>query len=119
MKILLVEDHLGVAQISCDLMREIYGHQVAHAATARQALELAPAFAPDLVLIDIDLPDMGGFELAQRLREQEAFAGTLLVTLTGIGGAYDPGKAQAADIDAHFTKPMDFSVLPTLRRRAA
>ena len=118
MKVLLVEDHPALARISCDLLRDVYGHEVTYAPDGRTALLAAVACEPDLALIDLNLPDMNGYELAARLRAQARLAGTILVALTGFGLPLSPSEAEASGIDAVFRKPMDFELLPTLRRRS-
>jgi DNA-binding response OmpR family regulator len=117
MKILLVEDHVGLAQICCDLLREVYGHDVEHAATGGDALRAAVRFQPDLALIDLNLPDMNGYDVAARLRTNDEFDRMILVLNTGVGCFVDPARAAATGIDAHFIKPLDFSVLPSIKRR--
>jgi CheY-like chemotaxis protein len=117
MKILLVEDHDGLAQVSCDLLRDRYGHDVEHAKSGQAALECAGKSVFDVVLIDLNLPDMHGYRLAERLREKPEFANTILVALTGYGLTGDAERSSAVGIDAHYRKPMDFSELPQIRRR--
>lgn len=117
MKILLVEDHPGLAEISCRLLRDLYGHEVEVAATGAEALAAAGAAVPDLVLIDLNLPDMSGYDIARGLRQDPGFDRTLLVAVTGFGNVVDEERAAAAGLDAHFRKPMDFDVLDQLKRR--
>ena len=116
MKILLVEDHAVLAEMSCCVLRDLHGHEVEHAANGADALRRAERFSPDLMLIDINLPDTDGYELAQRLRGNVAFEKSVLVALTGWGNLVDEARAKAAGFDAHFRKPMDFDLLPTLTR---
>jgi CheY-like chemotaxis protein len=118
MKIILVEDHAAVAEMSCRLLREVHEHEVEVASTGAEALKCAQRFTPELILIDINLPDMDGYELARRLRANPAFDKTVLVALTGWGKLVDESRAQAAEFDAYFEKPMDFEILPSLRRTA-
>ena len=117
MKILLVEDHEFLAQITRSQLREIHDHEVAHAFTAAAALELASQAKFDLVLLDLNLPDLNGYSLAAKLRELDGFDDTVIVTLTGIGNHTDPAKAAQSGVDAQFTKPMDFSDLPNIKRK--
>ena len=116
MKVLLVEDHPALARISCDLLRDVHGHDVAYAPDGKSALTIAAPFAPDIVLIDLNLPDMDGYQLAMRLRADPRLARAVLVALTGFGCALNPNDAAAAGIDALYRKPMDFGILPTLTR---
>jgi DNA-binding response OmpR family regulator len=117
MKILLVEDHPDVAELSCRVMREIYGHEVRWAETGAQALRAASSEIPELVLIDLNLPDMSGFDVARKLRSDSAFDHTLLVAVTGFGTFVNDDLAKEAGLDAFFRKPLDFDVLEDLERR--
>ena len=119
MKVLLVEDHPSLARISCDLLRDVHGHDVVHAATGAEAEALAESFGPEIVVIDLNLPDMTGYELAQRLRGRPQFADTVLVALTGFGNVVNAEHAQRAGFDAQYRKPMDFEELPRLKRKGA
>lgn len=116
MKILLVEDHPGVAEISCRMLRDLHGHEVELAMTGKEALEAAGSALPDLVLIDLNLPDMSGYDVARQLRTDPAFDRTVLVAVTGFGSFVDDDYAKQMGIDAHFRKPMDFDVLEDLKR---
>src|SRR3954454_8750628 len=116
MRILLVEDHEFVAQISCSVLREIHDHEVEHAGTAAAAIELASRDAYDIILIDLNLPDMNGYKLAAKLRTDPRMNETVFVALTGIGSFVDPDAAAASGIDVYYTKPMDFNVLEQVKR---
>ncbi|HEU5078934.1 MAG TPA: response regulator [Opitutaceae bacterium] len=118
MKILLVEDHPAVAEVSCNLLREVYGHEVVHVATGKAALEALAGFCPDMVLLDVHLPDMTGYDVAVRLRAEPKWESVILVALTGFGNEVDCARATAVGIDAHFRKPMDFELLSRLKRAA-
>lgn len=117
MKILLVEDHPGVAEMSCRVLRELYGHEVRWADTGAKALKAASSEKPELVLIDLNLPDMTGFEVARTLRSNPAFEQTVLVAVTGFGTFVTDEIAKEAGLDAFFRKPLDFDVLEELKRR--
>jgi CheY-like chemotaxis protein len=117
MKILLVEDHKLLAQVNCDLLREVFGHEVVWEATLAGALAAFERQRFDLALLDINLPDGNGYQLAEQIRRQPGGVDIVLVALTGIGNRIDQERAEAVGIDACFTKPMDFEVLPELTRR--
>ena len=117
MRILLVEDHPAVAEMSVSLLTIGFGHEVEHVWSGAEALEAAQRIKPDLILIDIGLPGIDGYEVARRLREQERFAATPLVALTGYAQYEDRQRAFDAGFDAHFAKPMDFSDLTNIQRR--
>src|SRR5262245_58426756 len=99
MKILLVEDHKLLAQITCSQLCEIHGHDVDHAPTAAAAMELASKVKFDVVLLDLNLPDLDGYTLATKLRALGGFGGTVIASLTGMGSHADPERAVASGID--------------------
>ncbi len=111
MTVLLVEDHPGLAKISCDVLRDFFGHQVEHAANGAKAFTAAMRSIPDLILLDLNLPDMHGYRLAEKLRAQRCLDHTLIVALTGHGITGNPMLSKAVGIDAHYRKPMDFGEL--------
>ncbi len=114
MKILLVEDHPAVAEMTVQVLRKMHGHEVEYAADGTEALRTLDAFEPDLALIDIGLPGMNGYDLARLLRERYPERGPVLVALTGYAQAEDHDRALDAGFDHHFGKPMDFDTLPGL-----
>lgn len=116
MKVLLVEDHPTMAKLSADLLQKVHGHDVRIAANGETALTAARQFEPEIVLLDLNLPDMHGYRLAEKLRKEPKFEDTILVALTGFGITGDPEKSAAAGIDAHYRKPMDFAELTHLKR---
>lgn len=117
MKILIVEDHAGLAEMTSRVLQEVYDYEVGRAATGAAAIQEFLDLRPELALVDIHLPDMNGYELARRIRELPCAEDTVLVALTGFGNIVDEASANAAGFDAHFRKPMDFDLLSTLRRR--
>jgi len=119
MKILLVEDHPAVAEISCSQLRELHDHEVVHAATGAAALAAMAEFSPDIVLLDLHLPDMTGYDVAARIRAHAEWNAVILVAITGFGSELSPRRVADVDVDAHFRKPMDFDALPHIRRRSA
>jgi two-component system CheB/CheR fusion protein len=104
-RVLVVEDN-DDARESLQLLLEVAGHDVESAADARAALAKLPTFQPDVALIDIGLPDVDGYALAQKIREQTGPA-LRLIALTGYGQSEDRHKALAAGFDLHVTKPVD------------
>ncbi len=85
------------------------------------ALHVAEAFSPEVVLLDLGLPGLTGFEVAQRLRSRPLGQRLKLVAMTGYGQAEDRQKTQAAGFDHHLVKPVEFSALMQLlaQERAA
>lgn len=115
MKILLVEDHIPVAESTVMLLR-VLGHEVRHAKTGTDAVQMAKAEAPEIAVIDIGLPDMSGFDVAKAMRAEATLDQTVLVALTG----YDiQDRMNGSGFDYYFKKPMDFNALPGLKRTPA
>ena len=99
---------------SLALLLRLQGHEVRTAYDGPTALETAETFRPEVVLLDIGLPRMDGYEVARRLREQVGLQKTLLVAVTGYGQEEDRRRAEAAGFDAHLVKPADLAVLQRL-----
>lgn len=114
-RILLVDDNTDAASTLAMALRMV-GFNVRTAADGLTALRIAEEFCPEVALLDIGLPVMDGYELAERLRKRCGDA-TKLVALTGYGQRSDRVRATEAGFDAHLVKPVDFSaVLLTLTR---
>jgi PAS domain S-box-containing protein len=104
-QVLVVDDNTDAAQTLAELL-EILGHATTTAHDGASALAAFQAFEPDVVLLDIGLPDMDGYQVARRIRERGG-AHTRLVALTGWGQAEDKRRATQAGFDMHWTKPVD------------
>ncbi|HUP94883.1 MAG TPA: ATP-binding protein, partial [Burkholderiales bacterium] len=113
LRILVVDDNQDSA-CSMTLLLELQGHQVNVAHGGQTALKLAGEFRPDVILLDIGMPGMNGYEVARQLRAQDAFADTLLVAVTGYGRASDVKQTEAAGFDHHLVKPIDYEKLQSL-----
>ena len=112
-RVLVVDDNADIAQtISAYL--ELNGHEVRMAGDGLQALACAAEFAPEVVVLDIGLPQLDGYEVARRLRELPQTADTLLIALTGYGQLSDRLRAQEAGFGAHMVKPADPEALTQL-----
>jgi len=109
-RILLIEDNVDAGEILAELLR-LSGHQVALALDGRAGLELFDRFNPQVVLCDIGLPGLTGYEVAMRMRERRPPRRTVLVALTGYGSAEARQRAIAAGFDRHVIKPVDPEVL--------
>jgi CheY-like chemotaxis protein len=105
-RILLADDNRDAAD-SMAMLLELNGHEVIVAYTGNQALELGRLHAPQVAVLDIGLPDMSGYELARRARQEDWGNDIYLIALTGWGQAEDKDKARAAGFDRHLTKPVD------------
>jgi PAS domain S-box-containing protein len=117
-RILVVEDNVDSAESLALVLREA-GHEVEIAYDGPQALTVVPRFRPAVVLIDIGLPKMSGYALAQAMRKQCPALPLRLYALTGYGTREDKERAQAAGFDAHLTKPVDpYGLLQLIERGA-
>jgi DNA-binding response OmpR family regulator len=106
--VLIVDDNVDAALMMATLLRTA-GHATAIAHSGRDALSLAADFAPEVVLLDIGLPDLSGYDVARKLRSGAAAA--TLVALTGWGQAEDVQRAIDAGFDHHLVKPADVDQL--------
>jgi CheY-like chemotaxis protein len=84
-----------------------------------QVLEAARDFSPDVVLLDIGLPGMSGYEVARQLRADPRFSHTVLMAVTGWGSEDDRRRSRAAGFDEHLTKPVDLAALEPLLCRVS
>ena len=109
-KILIVDDNVDAAESLCELLR-LFGHEVHTAHDGMQALGEAARIKPHMVILDIGLPSMDGYEVAQRLRADKRLAPMVLVALTGYAQERDRLNAHEAGFDHHFAKPLDIGKL--------
>ena len=112
-RILVVDDNDDAAESSAVLLR-LSGHEVQVAAEGQAALDLMDTFRPDVVLLDIGLPDMDGYEVARRIRSMPGHAHVLLVALSGYGQAEHLVRSHEAGFNHHLVKPADLRELDTL-----
>jgi two-component system CheB/CheR fusion protein len=108
-RVLVVDDNVDTAE-SMVLLLRLRGHEVQVAFSGPAALEAAAAFEPEIVLLDIGLPGLDGYEVARSLR-QDRKAKLVLVALTGYGQEEDRRLAREAGFDYHLTKPVDPAVI--------
>ena len=112
-RVLLVEDNLDAAEALSELLR-MWGHEVQVAHDGLSALMTARESHPDVVLLDIGLPGMDGYEVARELRAIPGLARARLIALTGYGQDADRHRSQLAGVDHHLVKPVDLEQLRTL-----
>jgi signal transduction histidine kinase/DNA-binding response OmpR family regulator len=112
-RVLLVDDNRDGAESLAMLLR-LSGHEVRVCNDGPAALVAASEFRPDVVLLDIGLPGMDGFEVARRLRQRSELENVMLVALTGYGQEEDRRKAQQCGFDHHLVKPADPAALTAL-----
>jgi PAS domain S-box-containing protein len=113
--VLVVDDNRDAAEM-CAALLEMSGHRVHKAHSGAEALELAHALRPDVLLADIGLPDIDGFELAQRIRTSPWGSGIVLIAITGWGREGDQQRAFASGFDYHLTKPANAESLESILR---
>ena len=115
-RIMVVDDSIDSASMLCALL-EISGHTVRTSNTGHEAIASATLFHPEIVFLDIGLPDMTGYEVAERLRQLPGLEGVKLVALTGYGQEKDKQDARDAGFDHHLVKPINFDALTALTTR--
>jgi PAS domain S-box-containing protein len=108
--ILIVEDNEDTRE-SLRLLLESLGHSVLEAADGGHGLALARQHQPEVVLIDLGLPGLDGYEVARTLRSSPFGKSTLLIAVTGYGQAEDRRRSEEAGFDAHLVKPVSQSLL--------
>ena len=113
LRVLVVDDNVDAAQSLAVLMK-VSGHDVRMVHDGPAALKAALDYRPDVVLLDIGLPGLNGFEVATRLRSQAEFGNLVLVALTGYGREADQQQARDAGFDHHLVKPTDFKHLESI-----
>jgi signal transduction histidine kinase/DNA-binding response OmpR family regulator len=105
-RVLVVDDNTDAAESIAVYLR-LEGHEVRTVCDGAQAVAIAQVFAPQVAVVDIGLPGMNGYEVARRLRHQEAEPPALLIALTGYGQKEDRTRSQEAGFHHHFVKPAD------------
>jgi PAS domain S-box-containing protein len=112
-RILVVDDNQDSADSLATLLR-LTGHEVHIAHDGLEALERAAALQPEVILLDIGLPRLNGYDAARRIRGQQPHRPPTLVALTGWGQEEDRRRTKEAGFDAHLVKPVDFAALTKL-----
>ena len=111
---MLVVDDNADASETLTMLLGLWGHDVQSAADGPTALATAAAHRPDVVLLDISLPGMSGYEVADRLRADPDLRDTVLVAMTGYGQAEDKKETRRAGFSLHLVKPVEPDVLQKL-----
>ncbi|MFB3827219.1 MAG: response regulator [Bryobacteraceae bacterium] len=112
-KILVVDDNPVSRELLCELLGAP-GREIAEAADGQEALQRIAADPPDLVLLDINMPVLDGYEVVARLRAEPRYAGLRVVALTAFAMRGDRQRALQSGFDGYITKPVDGA---TLRRQ--
>lgn len=111
--ILIVDDHRD-SSLALHKLLEHVGNDVRSAADGTEALRIAEAFRPDVILLDIGLPDIDGYEVAARIRQQPWSRSTTLIAVTGWGREKDRELAASNGFDHHLIKPVELDALVSL-----
>jgi two-component system CheB/CheR fusion protein len=117
-RVLVVDDNVDAAE-TLAVMLQLHGHTVSVAHDGARALAMAEEHPPDVVILDIGLPGIDGYQVARTLRGRAATARVTIAALTGYGQAEDAARALSAGCDLHFVKPVNMQTLVTLVGKAA
>ena len=109
-RILVVDDNADSA-LSLAMMLSMMGHDTRTAHDGEEAVTTAEAFRPQVVLLDIGLPKLNGYEVAQRIRQQEWGTSMFLVAVTGWGQDEDRRRSEDVGMNLHMVKPVEPSAL--------
>jgi CheY-like chemotaxis protein len=112
-RILVVDDNHDSA-LSLAMMLSIMGHETRTAHDGESAVETAEVFLPDVVLLDIGLPKLNGYEVAQRIRERPWGTSMFLIAVTGWGQDEDRQRSSEVGLNVHMVKPVEPSELEKL-----
>ena len=112
-RILVVDDNHDSA-LSLAMMLSIMGHETRTAHDGESAVETAESFLPEVVLLDIGLPKLNGYEVAQRIREKPWGAAMFLIAVTGWGQEEDRQRSSEVGLNVHMVKPVEPAALEKL-----
>ncbi|WP_048439482.1 PAS domain-containing sensor histidine kinase [Caenimonas sp. SL110] len=115
-RVLVVDDNRDAADSSSDMLR-LLGHRVETAYDGEQALVLAARFTPEVVLLDLSMPGIDGFETLRALRTLPGMVSSCVIAMTGYGSQDDTRRTHDAGFDGHLTKPVALADLVTLIER--
>lgn len=113
LKILVADDNQAIAEILVEFL-EMMGNTVRHAHDGQEAVALAAAFRPDVVVMDIGMPKLNGYEACRRIRQEAWGKCVVMIATTGWGQEDDKRRSKEAAFDHHFVKPIDFNALEQL-----
>jgi PAS domain S-box-containing protein len=112
-RVLVVDDNQDAAETLCDLLA-LWGHETLEANDGRSALEAVRRYSPELILLDLSMPGMDGYEVARSLQDEKLLGDATLVALTGYGQVEDRRRTREAGFHHHLTKPVDPEALRNL-----
>jgi PAS domain S-box-containing protein len=113
LRVLIVDDNVDGAEMLAMLLSAL-GYETSLAHDGSSAIKAFSTFRPDMMVLDIGLPDIDGYEVCRRLRAEADAENTVVVAMTGWGGPDDKQKATTAGFDLHLTKPVDMGSLKQL-----
>jgi CheY-like chemotaxis protein len=117
-RILVVDDNRDAADSTGTLLL-LWGHQARVAYDGDSALTIAREYRPEVCLVDLAMPGMNGYQVAQQLRREPALAGTRLIALTGFDQDFDRKRSGHGDFDAVLLKPVEITALQDVLARTA
>ena len=117
LRVLVIDDNRDSADSATDVLR-LLGNQVETAYDGEGAIAMAQRLRPDVILLDLAMPGMDGYEVRKRLRASRQGQEAFLVAMTGFGNEDDKRRTRAAGFDAHLTKPVELDALMALLNEA-
>jgi len=117
-RVLVVDDNVDAAQ-SLAMLLELMGYEAKAVYSGRAALEIAVAYDPVAIILDIGMPGMNGYEVARQLRESADSENVVLIALSGFAQDDDRSRAMRTGFDAHLVKPVELETLEALLERLA
>ncbi|SAK70067.1 PAS/PAC sensor hybrid histidine kinase [Caballeronia fortuita] len=118
LRIVVIDDNQDSAD-SLAMLLQMKGHDVRIAYHGKEGLDVIRHFPPEVVLLDLALPDLDGYAVLRTLRSQRLLGGATVIAMTGFGQDSDKERSAQAGFDAHLVKPVDFDVLDRLLEKAA
>ena len=109
-RILVADDNRDVVE-SFQIMLRILGHEVQTALDGEEAIEKAEQFRPDVIVLDVGMPMLDGYETASRIRQRPWSRDVVLIAVTGWGNDKDKLKSAEAGFDVHLVKPVDATTI--------
>ena len=114
-RVLVVDDNVDAAKM-LERLLQLNGKQTRMAHSGLEALDLAEQFRPHLILLDIGLPKLNGYEVCRRIREKPWGKDIVIIALTGWGQEEDRRRSREAGFNAHFVKPLERAALMQVLR---
>lgn len=110
LKVLIIDDNKDLSEIMCDLIGFL-GHKTICSLDGKDGIAKAKELHPDIIICDIGLPGMDGYEVAQLMRKDDEIKDAFLIALSGYAGPEDRKRSKEAGFDRHLAKPADISAI--------